>query len=67
MLQNYLAAALRNVHKDTHGFMLTAHSSAVRDFYDKEQVDRLYTNEVKEAVKALTGANFVAVTGWMIR
>jgi hypothetical protein len=57
----------RHFRLDTHGFMLTDHSSAVRDFYRQEDVDRLYPNEVSEAVKSLTGANFVAVMGWMIR
>src|SRR5262245_57169007 len=52
---------------DTHGFTLAKHSSAVRDFYQKDQVDAFYPAEVSEAVKALTGASFVAVMGWMIR
>src|SRR5262249_45658602 len=52
---------------DTHGFTLANHSSAIRDFYQKEQVDALYPAEVGEAVKTLTGATFVAVMGWMIR
>jgi hypothetical protein len=52
---------------DTHGFRLAHHSSAVRDFYQKDEVDRLYPAEVAEAVQALTGASFVAVTGWMVR
>jgi hypothetical protein len=52
---------------DTHGFVLANHRSAVEDFYQKEQVDRLYPAEVSEAVKAMTGASFVAIMGWMIR
>ena len=52
---------------DTHGFVLADHMSAVSDFYDKDEVDRLYQDEVAEAVKALTGASFVAPGGWMIR
>jgi hypothetical protein len=52
---------------DTHGFVLANHRSAVEDFYQKEQVDRVYAAEVSEAVKALTGASFVATMGWMIR
>ena len=52
---------------DTHGFVLAERASAVSDFYDKEQVDRLYPNEVAECVGALTGATFVAPMGWMIR
>ena len=52
---------------DTHGFVLADNKSAVKDFYDREEVDRLYQAEVAEAVKALTGASFVAPGGWMIR
>ena len=52
---------------DTHGFVLAKHESAVADFYDKDQVDRLYPSEVAACVKALTGATFVAPMGWMLR
>jgi hypothetical protein len=52
---------------DTHGFVLTKSRSAVRDFYDKEEVDRVYPEEVAETVKALTGATRVATVGWMVR
>lgn len=52
---------------DTHGFQLFSHASAVKDFLDKEQVDRIYPGEVGEAVKAFTGATSVAPLGWMVR
>ena len=52
---------------DTHGFVLADRPSAVTDFYNKEEVDRLYPAEVAESVKALTGATFVAPGGWMLR
>ena len=52
---------------DTHGFMLGHHVSAVGDFNNREEVDRLYAAEVEEAVKAITGASFVAALGWMLR
>lgn len=52
---------------DTHGFVLADNVSQVTDFYDKEQVDRLYPKEVEEGVKALTGATCVFPMGWMIR
>lgn len=52
---------------DTHGFVLAGHASAVSDFYDKDEVDRLYAAEVADAVKVLTGAMFVVAMGWMIR
>jgi hypothetical protein len=60
-------AIRRHFTLDTHGFVLADHRSAVKDFFDKEEVDRLYTDEVAETVKALTGATFVAPGGWMIR
>ena len=52
---------------DTHGFVLADCPSAVKDFFNAEEVDRLYQAEVAEAVKALTGATFVAPGGWMLR
>ena len=52
---------------DTHGFTLTPHKSAVKDFYDKAEVDAVYPAEVEAAIKALTGASAVSVMGWMVR
>ncbi|HEY0300901.1 MAG TPA: CmcJ/NvfI family oxidoreductase [Rhizomicrobium sp.] len=52
---------------DVHGFQLFTHKSAVKDFFDKEEVDRVYPGEVAEAVKAFTGADAVATMGWMVR
>ncbi|MGH8259663.1 MAG: CmcJ/NvfI family oxidoreductase, partial [Steroidobacteraceae bacterium] len=52
---------------DTHGFQLLPHRSRVRDFFDREEVDAAYPDEVAEAVKALTGATRVAALGWMAR
>ena len=52
---------------DAHGFILADRPSAVRDFMDKGEVDRIYPAEVADAVKALTGATRVATLGWMIR
>jgi hypothetical protein len=57
----------RHITLDSHGFTLADCPTAIRDFYDKEEVDRIYPDEVAEAVKALTGATFVAPGGWMIR
>ena len=37
------------------------------DFFDREQVERIYPGEVEETVKALTGASRVVLMGWMIR
>ncbi|MFM5924881.1 MAG: CmcJ/NvfI family oxidoreductase [Novosphingobium sp.] len=52
---------------DTHGFRIATCPTAVGDFDDAAEVDAKYAAEVAEAVKALTGASFVAVQGWMRR
>jgi hypothetical protein len=52
---------------DTHGFTIATQPSAVTDFHDKDQVDRLYEREVERHVRALTGADKVVARGWMIR
>ena len=52
---------------DTHGFTLGDIPSAVKDFYDKEEVDRRYMDEVAAGVQKLTGADFVVPMGWMVR
>ena len=52
---------------DQHGFVLAEHHSRVTDFFDKEQVDAIYPDEVVQAVMRLTGADRVAPLGWMVR
>ncbi len=52
---------------DTHGFTLARSSTAVTDFHDKAQVDRLYEREVEADVIRLTGADKCAARGWMLR
>lgn len=52
---------------DVHGFTIGRHRSAIADFDHVETVDALYNAEVAETVKAMTGASFVAVQGWMRR
>jgi hypothetical protein len=52
---------------DVHGFMLAERRTSVKDFFDREQVDRIYPGEVEDTVKALTGADRVVLMGWMIR
>lgn len=52
---------------DTHGFTIARSPSKVTDFTDKAMVDALYHDEVEQAVRALTGASFVAAQGWMRR
>ena len=52
---------------DCHGFVLASASTGVRDFYDFDEVDRIYPDEVAEQVKRLTGADFAVAINWMIR
>jgi len=50
-----------------HGFVLADHRSAVADFEDTQQVDRIYASETAELVRELTAADRVVVRGWMRR
>ena len=52
---------------DVHGFRIACQPTAVKDFHDKAEVDRLYEREVEEHVRALTGADRVVARGWMLR
>jgi hypothetical protein len=52
---------------DVHGFVLKRRPSQVVDFFDREQVERLYPQEVIDTVHDLTGATRVAPLGWMVR
>ena len=52
---------------DVHGFRSAVQPTAVRDFHDKDEVDRLYEREVEEHVRQLTGADKVVARGWMLR
>jgi hypothetical protein len=52
---------------DVHGFRIATQPTAVKDFHDKDEVDRLYEAEVERHVQALTGADKVVARGWMLR
>ena len=52
---------------DVHGFVVAERPSSVKDFFDKDEVDRVYPGEVEAAIKTLTGATRVVSRGWMIR
>ena len=52
---------------DRNGFAIIGHRSAVTDFTDREEVNRVYTGEVAEFVKSYTGADRVATLGWTLR
>lgn len=52
---------------DTSGFTLLNHRSEVTSFDDPSQLDDVYVPEARELVKRATGADRVAVIGWVIR
>jgi hypothetical protein len=52
---------------DSQGFVLAEHPSLVTDFRDKSQVDAVYPAEVERIVKVLTGADLVALLGYVLR
>ena len=52
---------------DVHGFRIAVQPTAVADFHDKAEVDRIYEREVEEHVRQLTGADKVVARGWMVR
>jgi len=59
--------ALPRLTLDRVGFTLAKHRSAVSDFFDADEVNRLYPSEVLEVVKHLTGAQRVVPLGWVVR
>jgi hypothetical protein len=52
---------------DGAGITFVDHRSAVRDFFDTEEVAAVYPPEVEQLVRQLTGAQRAASSGWMIR
>jgi hypothetical protein len=52
---------------DVHGFRIATQPTAVRDFHDKAEVDRIYEREVERHVIELTGADKCVARGWMLR
>jgi hypothetical protein len=46
---------------DWHGFALVGHRSAVRDFYDDDEVKRVYYPEVEHLLKRATGASRIFI------
>jgi hypothetical protein len=46
---------------DWHGFALVKHRSAVRDFYDDDEVKRFYYPEVEHLLKRTTGASRIFI------
>ena len=52
---------------DEQGFELVRHESAVRDFYDADEVKQRYHAEVEQLVKQATGAKRVVVFDTTVR
>jgi hypothetical protein len=52
---------------DTNGFVLTPHETAVRDFYDSEEVKSVYYPEVERLLKRVTGAERVLIFDHVVR
>jgi hypothetical protein len=46
---------------DWHGFALVKHRSAARDFYDDDEVKRVYYPEVEHLLKRATGASRIFI------
>ena len=52
---------------DTNGFVLTPHETAVRDFYDSDEVKSVYYPEVECLLKRVTGAERVLIFDHVVR
>lgn len=52
---------------DRNGFQLVRAPSLVTDFFDKDQVERIYPDEVVATLRALVGADEIVPQGWMVR
>ena len=52
---------------DRNGFVLAEHRSAVKDFHDNDELNRVYVEEALGVVRNLTGADLVTGRGWMVR
>jgi hypothetical protein len=52
---------------DRHGFQLVHQESAVRDFYDRAEVERVYYPEIEALLKEATGAEKVVIFDHQVR
>jgi hypothetical protein len=52
---------------DTTGFSLVKHQSRVQDFYDDEEVKKVYYGEAEALLKSFTGAHRVVVFDHTVR
>src|SRR5256714_2182720 len=52
---------------DGNGFVLVEHRTAVKDFFDAEELKSLYYREVEELIKRISGAKRVVVFDHTVR
>jgi len=52
---------------DRNGFEIIDHRTRVADFTDRDEVGRVYVDEVADFVTSYTGADRVATLGWVLR
>jgi hypothetical protein len=52
---------------DTNGFVLTKDETAVKDFYDPDEVKSVYYPEVERLIKRVTGAERVVIFDHIVR
>ena len=52
---------------DDNGFVLVGHRTAVRDFFDKAELERVYYPEVSELIRSVSGAARVVVFDHTLR
>jgi hypothetical protein len=52
---------------DTHGFVLTPHETAVRDFYHPDEIKSVYYPEVERLLKRVTGVERVVIFDHVVR
>src|SRR6267154_1936244 len=58
---------LNKLSLDTNGFVLTEHETAVKDFYDPDEVKSVYYPEVERLLKRVTGAERVVIFDHIVR
>src|ERR1700756_5868225 len=56
---NDVRPAATNITLDREGFAVLHHQSAVRDFWDEDQVRRIYYSEAERVIAEATGASKV--------
>jgi hypothetical protein len=59
--------ALGELSLDRNGFVLTPHETAVKDFYDPDEVRSVYYPEVERLLRQVTGADRVLIFDHVVR